>query len=237
MSALNLARLMPPYRTQTLAAYLAGLNPLLWYDRTPTNRGSLGSAFDATPTNVTLDANGMNFNGTTSIVVIPTGAGWVDVINSGSYTMLAIAKATTVGENSSGRLWTIGALSHTCNATTTPTLVPTVARTSPASSTMSNPITAYPSAKFMLFMGWDAGGTISGHSGKAGETALTAGTDANGSGDVTALTTHTLNLGNRTGADRTWDGFIHTWALIPRVLTLAERQAAFTLALPYLNAA
>lgn len=74
-----------PTQTQVTAA----LAPILLYDGTLTadnpprmkNLGTGGSAFDAVITDVTVDSNGMNFNGTTSALVIAAAAAITDLIN------------------------------------------------------------------------------------------------------------------------------------------------------------
>lgn len=216
--------------------FLSDYHALLTYDGTPTNKGSLGYAANGTGTGITLDAAGMRFDGATSRVVIPNLAGWADVINSGGYTIAAQAIAFSVGANNSGRIHTVGATTHTLSMTTTPTLVPTVARAGVvATSSTTNPITAYPSTNFLEIYSFD-GNAISGHSAKAGETTLTAGADSNGSGDITAVGVNTLVLGNRLGNDRGLDGYIRLWTLIPSVLTLAERNEFLALMQPLLNA-
>lgn len=221
----------------TLQGFFLALGAVLLYDGTPTNLGTAGSTFNGTPTDVTTDStNGMNFNGTTSSVEIPNGAAWADLINSGAYTIVAIARATTVGENNSGRIWTVGASNHLCATSTTPNLQAFVARASVPALTTLTTVSAYPSSRFIMFMGW-SGSAITGHGARAGDTALTAGSDSNGSGAVTSVGSSSLFLGNRSNSDRTWDGSIRLWALIPKVMSTDERNVAFGLAQPLLNAA
>lgn len=206
-------------------AYLNSLGAVAIYDGTLNgsniaNLGSAGSAIDGVPTAVTINSTGMLFNGTTSQIVIPNHVSWVDLP---AYTFIEVMQAATIGEGSSGRGWTVGSTSHTSNLTATPSIVANVARaTTAASSTMSNPIPAYPSGFFIIFMGWD-GTNITGHSARVGQTALVAGTNSNGSGAVTTHGANNLFLGNRNGADRTLDGYIKLFAIVPSVLDLSTR--------------
>lgn len=206
-------------------AYLNSLGAIAIYDGTLNgsniaNLGSAGSAIDGVPTNVTIDSNGMNFNGTTSVITIPNHASWVDLPN---FTYIAIAKANAIGENNAGRIWTVGSIIFTATTSITPNLQLFIARaTTAASSTLTNPFTAFPSQEFIVFKGWD-GTNITGHSAKLGETVLTAGTNSNGSGAVTSHGASSLFLGNRNGTDRTWDGYIKLFAIIPTSLDLSTR--------------
>lgn len=205
-------------------SYLKSLGAIAIYDGTLNggsiaNLGTAGSAIDGVPTDVIIDANGMNFNGTTSRVVIPNHASWVNLT---SYTYLAIALANSVGENAAGRIWTIGSLGYSAFLNATPLLAGAIDRATDATTAYNGLISAYPSTRFINFMSWD-GASISGHAARVNATKLTAGANSNGSGALTAIGTNTLFLGNRNGSDRTWDGYIKLFAIIPYVLGLGTR--------------
>lgn len=104
-----------PTPAQAYAAYVTSLGALLLYDGTLTadgtkikNLGGGGDTYDGTPTDVTIDANGMNFNGTTSKVVIPDGAA-IQALTV--WSIIAVARYAGYGENNVGTLLHLGAVS------------------------------------------------------------------------------------------------------------------------------
>lgn len=209
--------------------YLRQLGAVLIYNGTINgneiaNLGSGGVTLNGTPSNVTIDANGMNFNGTTSVVSRAANA----AINSlTEFTYMQVWKATTVGENSGGRLWnwdnvnTLGALGPgTAGAGNIDLRVGRA--TTAANSAFANFIGSFPSPEIITFMSWD-GTDISGHAARAGDSALTAGTNTNGSGTVTSIAASTLYIGNRQLNDRTWNGYIKWFVIFNKVLTPTER--------------
>lgn len=101
-----------PTPAQVYAAYVTSLGALLLYDGTLTadgtkikNLGSGGDTYDGTPTDVTIDANGMNFNGTTSKIVIPDGAA---IQALATYSIIPIAHFVGYGENNAATLLHLG---------------------------------------------------------------------------------------------------------------------------------
>lgn len=77
------------YSGKTYSQFVSSLLPVLLFDGTLTtdvtpkmkNLGTGGSFFDATITNVTVNENGMNFNGLTSALTIPIASAIANLTN------------------------------------------------------------------------------------------------------------------------------------------------------------
>lgn len=210
-----------------MLSYLQSLGAVLLMDGTLDgaaikNFGSAGSALNGTATDITIDANGMNFNGTTSAVTIASATALSSLTDA---TYLMIAQAAGIGENNSGRLWNWDNVNH-LGATAPATAASIVLRygraTTAADTTFTNLLPALPSQRFIALMEWNGtAGTIEGHAAFQGAASYTAGTNSNGTGAV--YTGTDLYIGNRQLNDRTWNGYISLFAIIPRVLTTDER--------------
>lgn len=96
---------------QSYANFIASIGAVLFFDGTLNgsnikNLGSLGAAGDGTPTDVTIDANGMNFNGTTSKIDVPALTGYN---NLATYTLMMDLNPAGAGEGNAGHLITTDA--------------------------------------------------------------------------------------------------------------------------------
>lgn len=92
------------------AELIASLGGVLSFDGTLTddstkikNFGSLGASADATPTDVTIDANGMTLNGTTSLLTVPALTGYN---NLETFSWVFDATPTGAGESNIGHMIT-----------------------------------------------------------------------------------------------------------------------------------
>jgi hypothetical protein len=195
------------------------LDGTLTEDETPKmkNLGSAGSVLDGTLTDVTVDADGMHFNGSTSKIVVPTHT---SLTGLSTYTYITIAKPASSGGGGSGRLWNWGNLSHVgwIAGSSSPWIVNTqIARAStPAQVSVTNFVPT--GTEFYHSVRW-TGSVISSLTAKKGDSGLTGpNTTTNGSGAITSLTGQVLNVGNRTLNDRGWNGIIKLIAVIPSVL-------------------
>lgn len=99
-----------PGGLMTYNDYIALLGGVLSFDGTLTddatkikNLGSLGASADATPTDVTIDANGMTFNGTTSLLTVPALTGYN---NLETFSWVFDATPAGAGESNIGHLMT-----------------------------------------------------------------------------------------------------------------------------------
>ena len=232
-----------PSRSQTkavvmkqggLQGYLLRLGAVLYYDgllngANIANRGSGGSVLDGVPAGVTIDSNGMNFDGAAASGSNIALASASAVAGLAAYTYIQIAYAVGAGAASGGRLWDYANNGTHAGFVSGANLVLRVARTGQASSTFTNFFPSYPQGPFIVFMGW-SGTAITGHAAKLGATSLTTGTNADGSGAVTDISAQQLNVGNRTLLDRTWSGYQRVFAIINRTLSDAERNTTGQLA-------
>lgn len=186
------------------------------------NLGSGGAVLDGTMTDIIIDANGFNFNGTTSRIVIPTNTLLTGLT---SYSYVFVGQAINGGGGDGGRLWGWANGNHTgllSGAPTPYTITRQVSRDTTSASATNSEYLATPSVRFYTSMRWD-GSTISGRIASAGDSALTNTTStSNGSGTVTNLTGLVLNIGARTLTDRTWNGYITWFAIINKVISDAE---------------
>lgn len=213
---------------QAYAAYIASLGGVLLYNGTLTadgtkiaNLGTAGAALDGTPTDIAIDANGMNFNGATSVVAAPVS---VLISDLPAYTYIFIGRAINEGEGGGGRLWNWANLVTSGIVGATGTINLAIARATTAATANFTNFLSYPSPRFMVIMGWD-GTTITGHAAKQGDSAYTLSTGGNGSGALTGLTGAILHIGNRQAGDRAYNGSGESFAVINKPLNDDERAA------------
>lgn len=231
---LSLGRLLPVFGGQTtaqiLAAYIAGLTPLFWMDGTMNgaaikNLGSLGATQDGTPTAITVDSNGMNFNATTSVIQV-TRSGSMDGITKMGWAFMV--RPTSVGENSSGVLYryantaAAGVLNNINRA-----LDMSVAATGNARSlTDNNFLPAYNTVPYWVFLEYenDTDRLIRIYKGLSGAiTEATYATQTAATGTLTPNNSTPLNIGNRSVGDNTYDGWMRQVIFLPRPFTPAEK--------------
>lgn len=91
-------------QTRAVNDVLIALGAILLYDGTLAltkidNLGTGGAALDGTPTDVTVDADGMHFNGTTSLIAVPNNAALTGLAVS---TYAYLLRPATAGESGIG---------------------------------------------------------------------------------------------------------------------------------------
>lgn len=187
------------------------------------NLGSAGAALDGTPTNVTVGATGMVFNGTTSLITVPTNA----AINALSeWTYIVDCTPTDAGEISLGNFWNWGNgaffLGRINSAITA--LRSYFGTTSFANSVTTTGLTA--GQRVQLFFTFSftgdkkirvykaVGGTVTEYAYSA-QTAL-------GDAGIPNMAAVDLIIGNNGVASSTFNGPIKLFAIVGRVLTSAE---------------
>lgn len=221
----------------TLDQYIRGtLSPILYYDGTLNgsniaNLGSAGSALDGTTTAVTIDANGMNFNGTTSKIVVPDHAALQALA---TYTVVGIVKANGFGENNAGEIFHLGAL-NAFRITGTAGRVTTVFDTNATDAgATTNDAFISTGVGLALFNTYDDAGDRRCHlyrgiAGIATEATYSTFNAATG----TRVTPVGAIVGNFSDV-RTWDGIINKIFVCNRLLTPTEMNNITTLAASFL---
>lgn len=236
MSALGLALDIPPLGGGLFddMARADGALIALRMDGSPMlNYGTL-AGLTITPTNLTfspsdipaLGGNMATFDATTSILTIANNAGFASLT---AFTVIQIAKATSSGENSRGRLFQMDlgatdvAILNVNNNGVPVQVEARVNRTVNSLYTSAGNEIAFPTGAMMWGMTYDetAGITLSkAYLNVFGE--ITGGVRVIGSG-ATAAFSAPINIGNNSGAARTWNGTIYRFLLFPTVLSIARQ--------------
>lgn len=223
----------------TLASILASLGALVYADGTLNgsnirNFGSLGASADGTPTAITIDGNGMNFNGATD------GTSLISIANHASLNALTdfcylfwLKPNASGGEGSSPRLWNWGNSAHVCfhsEASAALGILVDYSGTDSSVTTANNFVSQ--GVEQMLFIQHRASDKLSraykGIGGAVAE-ATYSGTPTAGTGDITARP-DALIIGNRLAADSTFADYIKAYAIFGRELTAGEMLQATLLA-------
>ena len=204
-----------------LQSYLLSLSPILLMDGTlngsnVANLGSGGTALDGVPTAVTIDATGMTFNGTTSVITIPNHAS-INAMSTQRWAFLI--NAATLGESSAGSPFSwldgVGGSRTACRFQSTNRLQANVRTdaTDAACITNDNQVDFIGSLAW-LFIDYDdadalgLGRRIRLMRGLSGAIAtLTLATDTAATGTV-ETTTGSLYIGNRNTSDLTFNGLM-----------------------------
>lgn len=213
---------------QILNNYLLSLGAFLLFDGTMTgdltkvkNLGSGGATYDATPTDVTIDMDGMNFNGTTSILTVPNNAAYANAL----ITSQVIAHTrVNAGEGGNGTYFMFASNNNRLlNSTATALAARRITSgTNPQAVTTTSFTNAVPG---VLYMEYDDSGDrlihlYKGVAGAVAEFAYSAQPAATGTLSAEA---NSLNIGNDASAALTFNGEFRFFAWFNRVLTAAEK--------------
>jgi lysophospholipase L1-like esterase len=220
-----------------LMGYLQSLGAFLLYDGTLNgsalkNLGSGGATYDAALTDVTIDEDGMHFNGTTSIATITrtaTLAGFTD------HEWLTVWNATTLGESSAGALAQWGTLDYHLRLLSNNRLITRV----PHATSFAQAITANNAIDLetwtTIFKSYNATSKVVRiHKNVNGTVTDISGTPTAGTGDFSVPAAgNNLTIGNNAGLANTFDGAIKYVAVFSRQLTSDERSAIVALMPPF----
>lgn len=221
---------------QTLQDYLAGLGALVVVDGTLSgsallNKGTLGSGVTITPTDITLNSNGMVYNGTTSLITIANHAS-LNALASFCYLFWCNPNAST-GEGSNPRLWSWGNSAHTgyhTEASAALTMSTDYATVDGAVTTANNFVSQ--GAEQILFCQHRSSDALSraykGMDGAVVE-ATYSGTPTAGTGGIVTRP-DALIIGNTLNAANTFMDYIKAFAIFGRELTADEMLQATLLA-------
>ena len=208
--------------------YLLTLAPYLIFDGTLTddktkikNRGSGGATFDGTPTAITIDANGMNFNGTTSKLNVPNGAGYA---NQSITTQVIWFNRVNGGAGNNGVYWIFASNNNrllNASATTLASRRITSA-TNPQSVSTTSFANGVPG---ILFMEYDDTGDRLIHLYKGLNSAVSEfsySTNIAATGTLTSES-NSLNIGNDASNALGFNGSMRSWSWINGALTALQK--------------
>lgn len=218
-----------------LADLLIDLGAIIVFDGTLTddetpklkNLGSGGSALDATITDLTINENGMVFNGTSSLISVPNHSS-LNALTDFCY-LFWCKPNVSAGEGSNPRLWSWGNSAHTgYHSEATGALNVSVDYASTDGFvTTANSFVAY-GAEQMLFMQHRASDKLSriykGINGAVAE-ATYSGTPTAGTGSIVARP-DALNIGNTLNGANTFADYMKTIAIFGRELLSSEMLSA-----------
>lgn len=216
-----------------LVKYLQTLGAVLILDGTLNgsnikNLGSAGAALDGIPTAIMIDANGMNFNGTNSLIAVPSNAtlqAWTPGTFVGGF------RARSAGEGGAGILYCWG---NTINelrlgGAGSPTAIDSFITREDTSSTdaRGDTTTGLMVDEWMcIFRTYDDAGDRKSRVYKGVDNTVSMLDDATFQAATGTLLAKSgdFNIGNRTLQDRTFDGLIKFVAWIPEVISEAVMQ-------------
>lgn len=216
----------------TPVSYLQGLGALLIFDGTLTedetpkiaNLGSVGSAIDGTPTAITVNENGMVFNGDTSKIVVPQHA---SLTSMDAQEWVIVGREATAGEGSSGAAfrWGVGTTRASHVNTGANLLWALDYNTTDA---LVSPLTPSVAERVYFYSHDAATNTPAIRYGEGGNIVTPTQTPTVGVGTIVVPSTD-LIIGNNSIDTQGWDGYMRLFAVFNRVLTTQERSniAAF----------
>lgn len=211
---------------QTLAGYLLELGALLIYDGTLTddssklrNKGSLGSAADGTPSNLTINENGMVFNGTNSQIDVPDVAGLQGLT---SREIVVVGRMLGAGQFSAGTFFRWGTTTTRAALVASGTILAFVVDYDGASDAITLTATPDDERRTYFFTHNHSTRTPQIIYGEGGTLVTPTQSPTAGVGNLTAVST--LRIGNNQSLSGAWDGTQEIIAWFDRQLTTQERQ-------------
>lgn len=225
------SQMMMRYK-QSAAQYLQQLGAILLFDGTLTddmtpkiaNLGSAGSALDGVPTAVTIDENGMNFDGDTSMIVVPLTAALSALTDQEA---LVIGNPASGGEGGVGSFFRFGLnplrLAYISSGASI--LGGVDYNTTDATTIIVSPGTGLRG----FFLAHDASAKVSRiRLAASGTVSNPTQTPVTGVTNLVAPTSD-LVIGNHSAGTAGWDGYMSLFAYMGRMFTTQERSniAAF----------